>query len=88
LFLPYGDHIVVHLLQLLLGHIERVWRRVELVCLKGLVGETDLKGLVILLKTISHLLGVGQQHQMMKMIVMVGQVGCAHLRHVLPLCVR
>lgn len=54
-FLPHSDHVVVHLLQLLLGDFERVWRRVELVRLKGLVGETNLKRLVVLLETISHL---------------------------------
>jgi hypothetical protein len=47
--LPYGNHVVVHLLQLFLGDIERVRRRVELVCLKGLVGQTNLEGLVVVL---------------------------------------
>jgi hypothetical protein len=55
LFLPYSDHVVVHLLQLLLGYIECVRWWVELVCLKGLIGETDLEGLVVLLETVSHL---------------------------------
>jgi hypothetical protein len=54
--IPYSDHVVVHLLQLLLGDIHCVWRRVELVGLEGLVGEADLEGLVILLWTVNHLL--------------------------------
>jgi hypothetical protein len=58
--LPYGDHVVVHLLQLLLGDIERVWRGVELVCLEGLVRETDLEGLVIRLRPVSHLSAAAQ----------------------------
>jgi len=40
---------VVHLLQLLLGRLQSVRRRVELVGLVALVGEADGKGLVILL---------------------------------------
>jgi hypothetical protein len=55
LFVPYGDHVVVHLLQLLLGDVHCVWRRVELVCLEGLVGEADLERLVILLLTVNKL---------------------------------
>ena len=54
-FIPHGDHVVVHLLQLLLGNFHCVWRRVELVRLKGLVGEADLEGLVILLQTVNYL---------------------------------
>jgi hypothetical protein len=60
MFLPYGDHVVVHLLQLLLGDIECVRRGVELVCLEGLIGETNLEGLVILLGPVSHLSAAAQ----------------------------
>jgi hypothetical protein len=51
---PDGDHVVVHLLQLGLGRIERVGRRVELVRLKALIREADLKGLIVLLRAVSH----------------------------------
>lgn len=44
---PDGDHVVVHLLQLLLGDIESVGRRVELVGLEALITEGDLEGLVV-----------------------------------------
>jgi hypothetical protein len=50
---PDGDHVVVHLLQLLLGRLECVGRGVELVRLEGLVREADLEGLVIGLRCIS-----------------------------------
>lgn len=50
---PDSDHVVVHLLQLLLGGLERVRRGVELVCLEGLVREADLEGLVIRLRAVS-----------------------------------
>ena len=53
---PDGDHVVVHLLQLILGDIERVRRRVELVRLERLVGEADLEGLVVLLRAVNRLL--------------------------------
>jgi hypothetical protein len=81
-FLPYGDHVVVHLLQLLLGDIERVWRRVELVCLKGLVGETDLEGLVIGLGRVSH-----RSVDAQLPVHMADEAG-SYLRHVLPLGMR
>jgi hypothetical protein len=45
----HGDHVVVHLLQLLLGCVKGERGRVELVGLEALVGELDLKGLVVLL---------------------------------------
>lgn len=45
--IPDGDHLVVHLLQLLLGHLNRVGRRVQLVGLEALVAEGDLEGLII-----------------------------------------
>lgn len=52
---PNSDHVVVHLLELLLGDIESVGGRVQLVGLEGLIGEADLEGLVILLCAVSHL---------------------------------
>jgi hypothetical protein len=81
-FLPYGDHVVVHLLQLLLGDIECVRRGVELVCLEGLVGETDLEGLVILLGPVSHRSAAAQLPA-----DVAGEV-FSYLRHVLPLGMR
>lgn len=45
--IPDGDHLVVHLLQLLLGHLNRVRRRVQLVGLEALVAEGNLEGLII-----------------------------------------
>jgi hypothetical protein len=46
---PDRDHVVVHLLELLLGGLQSVWGRVELVGLEALVRETDGEWLVILL---------------------------------------
>lgn len=48
-FVPGDDHVVVHLLQLILGDIESVRRGVKLVCLEALVAECDLEGLVVVL---------------------------------------
>jgi hypothetical protein len=45
----HGDHVVVHLLQLLLCGVEGERGRVELVGLEALFGELDLKVLVVLL---------------------------------------
>jgi hypothetical protein len=56
--IPDSDHVVVHLLQLLLGDIHCVRRRVEFVCLEGLVREADLEGLVVLLQAVSGPLDV------------------------------
>lgn len=50
---PDSDHVVVHLLQLLLGRLECVGRGVELVRLEGLVREADLEGLVIGLRLLA-----------------------------------
>jgi hypothetical protein len=44
---PNCYHVVVHLLQLLLGHLQGVRRRVELVCLEALIAEGDLERLII-----------------------------------------
>lgn len=44
---PDGDHVVVHLLQLLLGNIDSVRGRVELVGLEALVAEGDLEVLIV-----------------------------------------
>ena len=52
--IPDSDHVVVHLLQLLLGDVHGVWRRVEFICLECLVREADLKGLVVLLRAVSN----------------------------------
>jgi hypothetical protein len=46
---PHRDHVVVHLLELLLGGLEGVGRRVQLVGLEALIGKTDSERLVILL---------------------------------------
>ena len=45
----HGDHVAVHLLQLILGGLQGVRRRVELVGLEALVGETNGERLVIIL---------------------------------------
>lgn len=47
--LPYGDHVVVHSLQLFLGGVEGIRWRVELICLEALIGEPDFEGLIIFL---------------------------------------
>jgi hypothetical protein len=47
--LPNRDHIVVHLLQLLLCGLKGIGWRVELVGLEGFVGKGDREGLVIFL---------------------------------------
>ena len=48
---PDGNHVVVHLLQLVLGHLNGVGRGVQLVCLEALVGKVDLEGLIIRLSS-------------------------------------
>jgi hypothetical protein len=48
--IPYLDHIIVHLLQLLLGSTEGVRGGIELVGLEALVRESDFKELVIFLR--------------------------------------
>ena len=45
--IPDDDHVVVHLLQLLLGNLERVRGGVELVGLEALIAEPDGERLVI-----------------------------------------
>lgn len=47
--IPHRNHVVVHLLELLLGDLQGVRGRVDLVGLEALVGEADSEGLVILL---------------------------------------
>lgn len=49
LIVPHRDHVVVHLLELLLGGLESVRGWVELISLEALIGETDSEQLVILL---------------------------------------
>ena len=48
-FIPHSDHVVVHLLELLLGHLQGVRRRVDLVSLEALIRETDSERLVLIL---------------------------------------
>ena len=45
--LPDDNHVVVHLLQLPLGHLHVVGGGVELVGLKALIAESDLEGLIL-----------------------------------------
>jgi hypothetical protein len=47
---PDRDHVVVHLLQLLLRRIQGVRRRIEVVGFETLLGELDLEGLIIFLE--------------------------------------
>jgi hypothetical protein len=47
---PHSNHVVVHLLQLLLGHLQGVRRRVDLISLEALIGEADGKRLVLFLQ--------------------------------------
>jgi hypothetical protein len=49
---PHCDHVVVHLLELLLGGAEGVRGRVELVGFEALVREADVEGFVILLQAV------------------------------------
>lgn len=56
--IPDRDHVVVHLLQLLLGGLQGVWGRVELVGLEALVGETDSERLVILLYSTANAISI------------------------------
>lgn len=48
--IPDCYHVVVHLLQLLLGGLQSVRRWVKLVGLEALVGESDCEGLIIFLQ--------------------------------------
>lgn len=54
LIVPHGDHVVVHLLELLLGGLKSVRGWVELVGLEALIGETDSEELLILLLKRKH----------------------------------
>ncbi len=45
--LPDDNHVAVHLLKSLLGHLEAVARGIELVGLEGLVAEADVKRLIV-----------------------------------------
>lgn len=51
--LPDGDHVVVHLLQLLLGDLNLGGGRLELVRLERLWQELDGEGLLIFLRMFS-----------------------------------
>lgn len=55
---PGQDHVVVHLLQLLLGDLERVRRRIEFIRLEALFGEIDREGLIFSLEYHITLAGV------------------------------
>lgn len=44
---PDEDHVAVHVLELLLGDLEGVRRRVQLVRLETLVAQVDLEGLIV-----------------------------------------
>lgn len=44
---PNGNHIVVHLLELLLGHLQGVRGGIKLVGLEALIGESNGKGLIL-----------------------------------------
>jgi hypothetical protein len=61
LIVPHRDHVVVHLLELLLGGLESVRGWVELVSLEALIGETDSEQLIILLLKRKH------RHQQLKL---------------------
>jgi hypothetical protein len=45
-YIPDNYHVVIYLLQLLLGNLHRVGRRIELVGLEALIAEGDLKWLI------------------------------------------
>jgi hypothetical protein len=47
--IPGDNHVAVHVLELVLGGLEGVWRGVELICLETLVAQVNGEGLVILL---------------------------------------
>jgi hypothetical protein len=51
--IPDDDHVAVHLLQLLLGDLEGIWWRVQLVCLEALIVELDLEWLFVGLSNIN-----------------------------------
>lgn len=51
MYIPNRDHVVVDLLQFLLGGLQCIGRRVELVGLEALIGEPNGEVLVILLKS-------------------------------------
>ena len=50
---PDGDHVTVHLLELLLCRLQRVRWRVELVRLEALVAQIDGKWLIVRLVGVS-----------------------------------
>jgi hypothetical protein len=57
--IPDHDHVVVHLLELLLGHLQGVRRGIELIGLEAFVAEPDGEGLILGLDrtlTVSHVL--------------------------------
>lgn len=51
--LPGENHVVIHLLQLLLGDIKGVRRWIQFICLEAFVGEVDSEMLVIFLQLTS-----------------------------------
>lgn len=52
--IPYRDHVVVDLLQFLLGGLHGVGRGIELVGLEALIGEAHGEGLILLLFAVSR----------------------------------
>jgi hypothetical protein len=45
--IPGDDHLAVHILQLLLGHLQGVRRGVQLVSLEALIAEVNRERLII-----------------------------------------
>ena len=45
--IPDHDHVVVHLLELLLGHLQGVRRGIELIGLEAFVAEPDSEGFIL-----------------------------------------
>ena len=57
--IPNADHVVVHLLELLLGDLDGVRRGIELVRLEALVAQSNLEGLILRLGDLGVQLGRG-----------------------------
>lgn len=57
--IPHGDHVVVHGLELILGGLQGVRGRVDLVGLEALIGEADGERLVILLCSAIAMIRIG-----------------------------
>lgn len=46
---PYGNHVVVHPLELPLCRLEGIWGRIEFVGLEALIGQPDFERCIIFL---------------------------------------